>query len=152
METLAKAFAQIEREFAALRRSWLSARRTLLIAALLDSFADRVFCDLHKRGDTALGGIEDSLAYRRKLREAAPALGVVFDLCAMAPDSPRLVTHAVPVPIAQYRDLAVEDFMVSLYNHNSVERVLFAWPDGREMLAIDVLEEAIGWWREHWPE
>jgi len=150
-ETLAGSFAQIEREYGNLQRSWLSGRRTLLIAALLDSFADRAFSDLLRRNDLRLAGIEDTLAYRRHLSAACPALGTIFDLCSMGEESPRLVTHAVKVPITHYPDLAVEDFMVSLYNHNSVERVLFAWPDGREVLAIDLLGEAIGWWRANWP-
>jgi hypothetical protein len=47
----------------------------------------------------------------------------------------RLVTEAVAVPIADYGALAVEDFMVSLYNDHSVQRLRLNGSDMMKTLA-----------------
>ncbi len=105
----------------------------MLVAALIDAFVDRMF---------AAGAADDILAYRAELATAQPALGLIMALCA-ARDGIGLVTEAVTVPIADYGALGVEDFMVSLYNDHSVQRLRLVLPDGgrRDMLAV--LEEAI---------
>jgi len=147
-ESLAERFGLIETELAALAARPLSARKTLLVATLLDDLADRAFDAWHGAAPDRLLGAADPLAFRRALRTACPAIADVFDLCGMQVDAPRLVTHAVEVPLADYAKLDVADFMVSLYNGHTVQRVLFAWPNGRERVAREVLEEAVGWWRE----
>lgn len=145
---LAQRFGLIEAEFAALAERPLSARKTLLVATLLDDFADRAFEAWHAGAPELLLGAADSLAFRRALRAACPAMGDIFDLCGLGPDAPRLVTHAVEVPLKDYGTLDVADFMVSLYNGHTVQRVLLGWPDGRERVAREVIEGAMTWWRE----
>ena len=61
----------------------------------------------------------------------------------MRPDGPRLVTEAVEVPLAEYGALPVEDFMVSLYNARTVQRVRIAHPDGGRREIHQVLAAAI---------
>jgi hypothetical protein len=125
----------------------LSARKILLACVLLDDFADRVFED---RRDTpaAIGGAADGLAWRARLRAASPALARIFELCALSPDGPRLVTSTVEVPLADYPRLPVWDYMVSLYNANTVQRVMLVGPGETARPALEVLAEAIAWWRE----
>ncbi|HTJ58758.1 MAG TPA: hypothetical protein VL418_14490, partial [Devosiaceae bacterium] len=53
----------------------------------------------------------------------------------------------VEIPIAEYHKLPVEDYMVSLYNGNTVQRVVIRFPDGSQRLARDVLDEAVAWWK-----
>jgi hypothetical protein len=145
--TLADRFAAIEAACAEAVAHPLSTRRILLACVLLDDFADRVFED---RRDTpaAVGGAEDVLAWRARLRAASPALGRIFELCAFHPDGPRLVTAAVEVPLADYPGLPVWDYMVSLYNANTVPRVMLVGPGETARPALEVLAEAIAWWRE----
>jgi hypothetical protein len=104
----------------------------MLVALLIDAFADRLFA-----ADPAA---DDILVFRAGLAARSPALQLVFGLCA---GHLHLVTEAVKVPIAEYSKLAVEDFMVSLYNDHTVQRVLIALPDGERQLAHPVLAEAI---------
>lgn len=106
----------------------------MLAAMLIDAFVDRQFA-----ADPAA---DDILAYRAARAAAAPALGVMFQLCAQG-EGPKMALEAVTVPLADYARLSVEDFMVSLYNDHSVQRVVIAWPDGRRALAHDLLGDAI---------
>ena len=107
----------------------------MLVAALADAFADRLF---------EASGDEDILVYRAALAGRSAELRIVFAICAATPDGPGLVTEAVEIPIADYGALPIADFMVSLYNNHSVQRVLVAWPDGsRRDVAHEVLGAAV---------
>jgi hypothetical protein len=64
-------------------------------------------------------------------------------LAAMREGGPALVVEAVEVPIADYATLSVEDFMVSLYNGHSVQRVRIAGADGPRRDVHEVLAEAV---------
>jgi hypothetical protein len=100
----------------------LSAKRAMLAALLVDAAADAMF---------AQSGEDDVLAFRERLAAGSEALRLVFGLCTLRPDGPRLVTEAVEVPIADYPALRTEDFMVSLYNDRTVMRVRIAEGDER---------------------
>ena len=145
--TLGGHFALIEDEYRAALKAPLSARKVLLVVALLDNFTDRVFAAFRSTSPEKVFGAEDLPAFRAVLGKGSLALALIFDLGAMRPDGPRLVTRAVEVPIADYPRLSVEDFMVSLYNRNTVQRVLIATPDAADRLALDVIGEAIAWWQ-----
>lgn len=134
--------ARLAEAIADARAAPLSARRVLLAAVLIDDLAERAFRALHAAGDPRLAGAADLPAFRSRLAAEAPALGLVFSLCGMGPEAPRLVTHAVEVPLADYPRLTTADFMVSLYNGHTVQRVLFIGPGG-ETDAHAALAEAI---------
>ena len=51
------------------------------------------------------------------------------------------------MPLAEYGQLRVEDFMVSLYNGHTVQRVRLVLADGTRVLAHPVVGEAIGFLR-----
>ena len=112
----------------------LSMRKAMLAVMLADAYADRLFAE-----DEA----DDVLAFRAGLAATSPDLGLVLELAAMRPEGVRLVTEAVAVPLAGYGALAVEDFMVSLYNDHSVQRVRIALPDGGRRDVHEVLAEAV---------
>ncbi|MDR3475448.1 MAG: hypothetical protein P4M09_27685 [Devosia sp.] len=143
---LAAAFALIEAELAAASAHPLSTRKTLLVAVLIDNFADRAFAAWRGLPERVFW-TEDVLAFRDGLRERSPALGLIFELCALAPGGPRLETRAVEVPIADYHKLSIEDYMVSLYNRHTVQRVLITAPGDGDRPALEVLGEAVAWWR-----
>lgn len=102
---------------------------------LIDAFIDRMFA----ADPTA----EDILVYRAQLGERSRALSLIFALAAHRPDGPRLVTEAAEVPLAEYAGLSVEDFMVSLYNNHTVQRVRIALPDGTRHDVHAVLTSAV---------
>lgn len=104
----------------------------MLCALLVDAYADRLFA--------ADPEADDILVFRATLAAGSPALQNVLDLAA---GRLHLVTDAVPIPIGDYHTLAIEDFMVSLYNDHSVQRVLIALPDGARLPVHAVLAEAI---------
>lgn len=135
MASLAEHWAYLEAEWQAARAAPLSLRRAMLVAALLDAYADRLFA--------AAPEADDILVFRTELAAAVPALGQVYELCAQRVGGPRLAVEAVSVPTSDLGDLPVEDFMVSLYNDHTVQWVVVAWPDGRRRLAHDVLREAM---------
>lgn len=114
-------------------RAPLSRRKAMLAALLLDEVVDELF-----EGSRAT----DILAFRAGLAARAPALALLLDLCAMRDDGPRLVLEPVEVPLADYAGLDVQDFMVSLYNGHTVQRVLVALPDGTRHDFQVVLAEA----------
>lgn len=107
----------------------------MLVAMLVDAYVDRRFA--------AEPEAEDVLVYRANLSAASPALGLILALCARRPGY-ELVTEAVQVPLADYGKLAVADFMVSLYNDHSVQRLLLVSPDGARHDMLETLGEAIG--------
>ncbi|MDB5542700.1 MAG: hypothetical protein JWQ89_4427 [Devosia sp.] len=83
--------------------------------------------------------------FRSGLAGRSPALRSVFDLCA---GRLHLVTEAVGVRIADYPKLGVEDFMVSIYNDHTVQRVLLALPDGGRVPVHPVLAQAMAFLRD----
>lgn len=135
-------FAAIEAEYAEALARPLSARQALLVAVLLDKYADRLYFARREAASTPAADGEDILAFRARLGQQTPALAQVFDLCAVPPRA-RLATRAHQVPIADYPALSTADFMVSLYNGNTVQRVMLDAADGNMHLAHDTLAEAI---------
>jgi hypothetical protein len=129
-------FTYLDAAFAESLAAPLSARKAMLVAVLADAYADRLFA----AGGT---GAEDILSFRAGLAAQADALALLFALCAPKPDGPRLATEAVEVPIADYPKLDVADYMVSLYNQNTVFRVRIVLPDGGRRDVHEVLAEAI---------
>ena len=135
MADLAAHWVYLEAEWQAALAAPLSLRRAMLVAALLDAYADRLFA--------AAPEADDILVFRAELVAAVPALGQVFELCAQRIGGPRLAVEAMSVPTSNLGALPVEDFMVSLYNDHTVQRVFLAWPGGARRLAHDVLAEAM---------
>ncbi len=111
----------------AARAAPLSARRAMLAALLIDQAVDALFTERHA------GAAADILAFRTELAERFPPLATLFALTALRPDGPRLGLAEVEVPIAHYSGLSVEDFMVSLYNDRTVQRLLVLAPDGARL-------------------
>ena len=107
----------------------------MLAVLLADALADRLFAATDPGGDI--------LAFRARLAAADPALALVLATAAMRADGPRLVTEAVDVPLADYAGLAVEDFMVSLYDGHTVQRLRIVQPDGARHDAHAVLDAAL---------
>ena len=132
MAELAAHLAYLRAEHEAAQRAPLSARKALLVAMLIDAYTDRLFA--------AQAAEEDILAFRERLASEVPALGLVFDIAA---GRARMVTEALEVPIADYDKLSVQDFMVSLYNAHSVQRVQIVAADGTRHDAHGVLSEAV---------
>jgi hypothetical protein len=145
-KTLADHFADIEAEYSALVAEPLSTRKTLLVASLIDNFADRAFEAL-RHDPKKVFHAPDVLAYRQALRNRIPELGLIFDLCATPPRA-RLELKAVKVPFAEYGSLRTEDFMVSIYNANTVQRVMLVGEDGRERVAVEGVGAAMRSTRE----
>lgn len=102
-----------------------------MVAVLIDAYVDLVF---------EHSGAEDILLFREDMARTSPALGLVMDWCAGRAE---LVLEAVPVPIADYGSLDVADFMVSLYNDHSVQRLMLGRLDGKRRDAMDVFGEAL---------
>ena len=134
LDSLKQHLAYLEAEFAACRAAPLSRSNAMLVALLVDAYADRLF---------EAGPEDDILVFRKGLGATSPALQLIFALCALREDGPRLVTEAVEVLIVDYPKLKVEDFMVSLYNDHTVQRVRIALPDGGRRDVHEVLAEAI---------
>jgi hypothetical protein len=125
----------LEGEWQGLQAAPLSMRKAMLVAALIDAYADRLFA--------AQAEPEDILEFRAGLAASNSALRMVFDLCAQRINGPRLVLEAVQVPIRDYGALSVEDFMVSLYNDHSVQRLRLVLPDGTRTDMLETLGEAV---------
>jgi hypothetical protein len=124
--------AYLEAEFAAAVAAPLSSRKATLVAQLIDAYADRLF--------GAQQETDDILDFRDLLAARVPELGLVF---ALGRGEARLTTAAMEVPIDEYGTLGVEDFMVSLYNQHTVQRVFLVTPDGTRRPVHGVLAEAI---------
>jgi hypothetical protein len=105
----------------------------MLVALLVDAYADRLFVAQAKPAG-------DILAFRDELRATNAELALVLDLAAGRAE---LVTEAVEVPISDYGKLSVEDFMVSLYNRHTVQRVRIATADGGRHDVHAALEQAV---------
>ena len=104
----------------------------MLVAALIDAFVDHQFAE-----DPVA---DDLLAYRAERAARSPALALVMGLCTR---QVAVVTETVPVPISDYHRLSIEDFMVSLYNEHSVQRVRLVRPDGSREDMMETLAAAI---------
>lgn len=131
---LRQQLAELEARYAEACAAPLSRKQAMLVALLIDRLADTLFA--------ARGG-GDILAFRESLAAVSPGLALVLAVAAMRHDGPRLVTEAVEVPLDDYPQLSVEDFMVSLYNDHSVQRVRIAEADGTRHDAHAVLGAAI---------
>jgi hypothetical protein len=112
---------------AALEASPLSRKKAMLLVLLIDAAIEQ--------GD-------DPLA-QRAAAATTPALATVMELAAMRDDGPRLVLEAVTVTAAEAASLREADYMVSLYNDATVQRVLIAWSDGRRADALTLLRQAV---------
>ena len=86
---------------------------------------------------------DDILVFRDDLAVRSPALGLAFALAAQRADGPQLVLEAVPIPLSAYSQLPLEDFMVSLYNEHTVQRIRIAQPDGGRLDAHEQLGAAL---------
>lgn len=111
----------------------LSRRKALLAAYLVDAYADRLFA-------AAAEPAADVLEFRAGLADTHPALATIFELVA---GRAQLVTEAVEVPLADYGKLGVEDFMVSLYNGHTVQRLRVVGPDDSRLDVHEVLAKAV---------
>jgi hypothetical protein len=108
----------------------LARRKAMLLALLIDAEIDA------HAGD-------DPLAHRASVAAAEPALAAVMELCAMRENGARLVLEPVTITAADAAGLREADYMVSLYNGATVERVRLAWPDGRREDALALLRQAV---------
>ena len=97
----------------------------MLLALLIDQAVDE-----------QAGG--DPLAHREGV--ARGELGTVMELAAMREDGPRLVVETVALEDPEA--VSEADYMVSVYNGGTVQRVRIAWPDGRREDALPVLRAA----------
>ena len=143
--TLEARFALILEEHRHSLAAPLSVRKVLLVAVLLDHFADLVFARWRDTPERVFGA-QDVLAWRAALAKQSAALGLVGELASGRHDGALLRVDAITVPIADYPKLAIEDFMVSLYNQHTVQRVVIVRRDGSTVLAHDVLAEAVDYW------
>ena len=134
MDSLAPHRDYLYAEWRAAQASPLSARKAMLVAALVDAYVDRLF--------TADPEAEDILQFRTGMGQRSEALRLVMALCGQR-DGTSLVTEAVAVPIADYGSLAVEDFMVSLYNDHSIQRLRLVTADGARSDMMAVLDAAM---------
>jgi hypothetical protein len=123
----------LEGEWQSLRASPLSMRKARLAAALIDAHVDRLFA--------ASPEPDDILTFREAMAGRSPDLALIMALGGQA--GVGLVAEAVTVPIEAYGALPIEDFMVSLYNDHTVQRLLIVTADGRRHDMIDTLEKAI---------
>ena len=131
---LAEHWSYLDAQWRAAQTAPLSRRRAYLVVYLIDAYVDRLF---------ALSGKEDVLAFRAELIARNDALAIVRALAGQRNGGPRLEVQTVQVPLEQYGQLSVEDFMVSLYNDHSVPRLMIVGADGGPELAHPVLAAAI---------
>lgn len=139
-EGLARASAELE----ALSARPLSVRHALLVAALLDRVADLAFAE--RAALPAGPAAEDVLAFRAAVAAACPALARIAALCGMGAEAPRLAIAAVPVPPEATGALTAAEFMVSLYNANTMPQVVLVEAAGTTP-ALPVLRAARDWWQ-----
>lgn len=131
MDSLQRHRDYLEGEWLAAQAAPLSARKAMLVAMLIDAHVDRLFA--------ATPDADDILDFRAAAAARSAALGRIMALCGGG--NVTLVTEAVPV--ADYRALAVEDFMVSLYNGQTVQRLLLVTPDGGRHDMLETLRGAL---------
>ena len=119
---------------AGLRAAPLARRKVMLVTMLVDAFVDRLFA--------AGGRGDDILDFRQDVARNEPVLGRVMALCA-AQGGGQMTIQAVAVPLAEYGTLSTADFMVSLYNDHSVQRLLLVDAEGQPHDMLAVLDGAI---------
>ena len=112
----------------------LSRRRAYLVVYLIDAYVDRLF---------AVSGTDDVLAFRAEVIAQNAALACVLELAAQRDGGTRLEVQTIKVPLENYGQLSVEDFMVSLYNDHSVHRMMVVGADRAPELAHRVLAAAL---------
>lgn len=120
MATITEALRHADAALVAAQRAPLSRRKAMLAALLLDAAVDTLF---------EASEDDDILAFRADLASRSGDLRLLLELCAMREGGPRLVIEAVEVPISDYGSLDVQDFMISLYNAHTVQRVRIVLPD-----------------------
>ncbi|GGA64117.1 hypothetical protein GCM10011490_13480 [Pseudoclavibacter endophyticus] len=116
----------------------LSRKRAMLLAMLVDAEVDR----------RATG---DLLAHRRVVAAKEPALATAMEVAAMREHGPRLATETVPADGADPQALSEADYMVSLYNAGTVQRMRIVWPDGARADAVETLRHAVAALERHAP-
>jgi hypothetical protein len=84
----------------------------------------------------------DILEVRETLRQQSPALNALMGLC-FDESGYELEVEALTVPIEDYGSLALEDFMVSLYNSHQVQRLMLHGTDGYRQEMILALREGL---------
>jgi len=126
------ALVAARRAIAAAAAAPLSRKKAMLAALLVDAAIDKLF---------SASAEEDVLVYRAALRTRMPALAPILDLASMTRTT--LVVEPVEVAVSDYPGLGVEDFMVSLYNDRTVQRVLIAGSDGTRSDVQSALAAAI---------
>ena len=126
-------FTQLTDALAASEAAPLSAKKAMLAVLLADTYADRL-----------AGPGVDVLEFRAGLAAGSEPLALLFELAAMRPGGARLVTEAVEVPLAEYGRLSTADFMVSLYNQHTVQRVRVAAGETRHDVH-EMLRAAVGY-------
>jgi len=144
--TLEAQFAGIVEEHGHSVAAPLSLRKSLLVAVLLDHFADAVFARFRSAPDRVLGAA-DVLEWRAALARRSEAVALVGELASGRHDRATWQIDTVIVPIADYARLSVPDYMVSLYNNNSVQRATIVRRDGSTVPAQDTLAAAMEFWR-----
>lgn len=112
----------------------LSVRKAMLVVMLADAVVD----DLARAA-----GATDPLAARAELGATSADLELVLELAEHRAAGPRLVVESVHVQLEDYGTLSTAEFMVSLYNENTVPRLLVALPDGSRQDARAVLHGAV---------
>lgn len=110
----------------------LSRKAAMLVALLIDRAVDARF---------RASGADDRLAYRAGLAAGSDALALVMALAAMREGGVRLVLEPVTLAAADAAGLSEPDYMVSLYNAGTVQRVLIADGAARHD-ALKTLHEA----------
>jgi hypothetical protein len=115
-------------------RSPLSIRKAMLVVALADAMVDRLFA--------AADNPEDLLAFRADVSAENGALSLVMELAAHRLRGPRFTVMERQIALEQYGELPLEDFMVSLYNNHSVQRLMVVGLP-TEMDAEAVLQQAV---------
>ena len=120
----------ISAALAALEHAPLSRKKAMLLALLIDEAIE-------------VSANDDPLAHRAAVAQTHPALALVMELCAMREDGPRLTLEPMTITAADAPALHEADYMVSLYNSGTVQRVRLAWPDGRREDALTVLRQAV---------
>lgn len=133
MDSLQQHRDYLEGEWQGLLAAPLSARKARLVAALVDAYVDRLFA--------SAPGVDDILEFRAGMAGGSAALGRIMALCG--DKGVQLVTEAVEIPLADYPALPIEDFMVSLYNGHSVQRLRLRTADGGHHDMMETLREAI---------
>ena len=136
----------------AYREAPLSRRKAMRAVVLIDGLLEKIL------ESGAVG--DDLLEARRAITAKWPSLAVIMDLAAVERDGPSLVVMEQEVRLEQYQQLAVEDFMVSLYNNHRVQRLVVTRggvaPISLEQLLDKALEELstldAGAWRKLKPK